>query len=55
MTLYTVAEAAEILKRSKGTIYNWIHLGIHCGPRFKKIGSKPMISEKDLKEWYEEI
>ena len=54
MKLYTVEEVAEMLKRNKGTIYNWIHKGVHLGPRFKKIGAKPMISEDDIRAYYEE-
>ena len=53
MKLYTVEEVASMLKRNKGTIYNWINKGVHLGPKFRKIGAKPMISEEDIKAYYE--
>jgi excisionase family DNA binding protein len=54
MKLYTVEDVAGMLHRSKGTIYNWIHNGTHLGPKFKKIGAKPMISESDLEQYYKD-
>jgi excisionase family DNA binding protein len=55
MVLLTVEDVALRLKRSTGTIYNWIHKGECIGPKFKKIGSKPMISDEDVKKYYDEL
>lgn len=54
MELLTVDDVAQRLKRSKSTIYKWICFGEHLGPHFKKIGGKPMLSEKDLEQYYED-
>jgi excisionase family DNA binding protein len=55
MNFLTVEDVAERLKRSTGTVYNWIHRGECVGPKFKKIGNKPMISDVDLNEYYNNL
>lgn len=49
--LYTIKEAAELLKTTRQSIYNWNKKGLL---KFVRVGEKPRITESALKQFIKE-
>lgn len=50
--LLTTDEAAAVLHQKSGTLAQWRYLG--TGPRYYKVGRKPLYRRSELLTWLEE-
>ena len=44
-------EVANRLGSTEGTVKQWIHHKTHCGPLFRKLGTKNVMLEADLENY----